>query len=221
MDREWGRDRAHELLALASSWLEAELRDGHWHTMPARKLCGLSLLASHKRGLAISERVLRDAPDEAFSAAMITNIDRKRFVRREPPTTDEIDRDFPVYGPSVLEHVQRFSDAHVRRVLEGQLDEAWAHASSDLYKEEHLATCALVGDFGRTVEMLVHLPPDRQAGPLMVACVESFLLDDLGTSRAVLDRLNALRPRDYWMWIHLTSGFLGRVPWGGYPFPDY
>jgi len=222
MDREWGRARAVELLERAASWFEGELARQRWHTMLATKVGGLAVLACDPRSREVAERILRDAPDAAFSAA-ITNVpvaELRRRIRRELPSASELDQLFPFYGPAVLDHVKRFSEAHVLLVLEGRSQEAWNNATTDLAKEEHLEACALVGDIQRVLELHEVLPPIRQYGPLIVACIETFRRDDEVTSRKMLDRLHDRRPNDCWMWIHLASGFLGRVPWGGYPFPD-
>lgn len=224
MDREWGRARAVELLKRAASWFEGELPRQRWHTMLATKVGGLAVLACDARSREVAERILRDAPDAAFWAGAITNVpvaELRRRIRRELPSATELDQRFPFYGAAVLDHLKRFSGAHVLLVLEGRSQEAWESATTDLAKEEHLETCALVGDNKRVLELHEVLPPIRQDGPLMVACIESFRRDDEVTSRKMLDRLLDRRPNDCWMWIHLASGFLGRVPWAGYPFPDY
>lgn len=224
MDGEWGRARAVELLQRAASWFEGELRRQRWHTMLATKVGGLAVLACDARSRAVAERILRDAPDAAFWAGAITNVPvagLRRRIRRELPSATELDQLFPIYGATVLDHVKRFSEAHVLLVLEGRSREAWESATTDLAKEEHLEACAVVGDNERVLELREALPPIRQDGPLMVACIESFRRNDEITSRKMLDRLHERRPHDCGMWIHLASGFLGRVPWGGYPFPEY
>jgi hypothetical protein len=58
----------------------------------------------------------------------------------------------------------------------------------------------------------------RTSGPLTVICIESFRRDDIDLSRRVLDRLRA---SDHTHWTFLAAGFLGRVPWAGYPYPDW
>lgn len=224
MDREWGRARTAELLERAATWFEGELAQQRWHTMLATKVGALAVLASDTRSRDVAQRILRDAPDAAFWAGAITNIpitQLRRRIRRELTSTTDAEKMFPVYDASVVDRVKRFYGAHVSLVLEGRIQEAWEHATSDLAKEEHLETCALVGDNARVVELHEGLPPIRQDGPVMVACIESFRRDDEVTSRAMLDLLLQRRPHDCWMWIHLATGFLGRVPWDGYPFPDY
>jgi len=132
---------------------------------------------------------------------------------------EEVARRIPIYGPAVLRHVRMFPDPHIRLVLEGRLDEAWGSAATDLDKEEHLATCAFLGDFERVAKLVEHVPAGRRDIPLMVVCVESFRRGDHALARGLLDRLS--NRQDPWTWFQLASGLLGRVPWGGYPYPDY
>src|SRR5262249_55750782 len=102
MDHDWGRARALELLSLATSSLEEELRAGRWHTLFARYVGGLSILTDDARSREIAQRILADAPDKAFWDGVITNVDRQRLVHRAFPSDREIEDRFPVYGAAVL-----------------------------------------------------------------------------------------------------------------------
>jgi hypothetical protein len=51
----------------------------------------------------------------------------------------------------------------------------------------------------------------------MVACVEAHRRGHDTLARELLVRTT---DGGVWAWLHLAAGFLGRVPWGGYPFPD-
>jgi hypothetical protein len=124
MKREWGRARAVELLERAADWFEGELAHERWHTMLAANVGGLAVLASNARSRAVAERILRDAPDTAFWAGAITNVpiaELRRRIRRDLASDAEIDRQFPVYDSSVLDHVKRFSEAHVHLVLDRRI----------------------------------------------------------------------------------------------------
>jgi hypothetical protein len=223
MDQDWGQARALELLGNWSRWLEDEAREHRWHTLLARRLAGLAVIAGDTAGRTTAERILGTAPDTAFSEGAIANFDLALLVRRELPTHDDLQDWFPPYEPTVHEHVRRFQDPHILLALEGRLDEAWAAATSDLDKEECLEMYALLGQFDRALHILAGdaLGANRLHVPLMVIGIESYRRGNLQTSRDTLERLRVLRPLDCWMWTQLASGFLGRVPWDGYPFPDY
>ena len=193
--------------------------------MLARQVGGLALLASLHDVREITASVLKHAPDQAFLAGVITNIpEPSHFIRRDLPPPEQVEESFPVYeGELVLEDVRGFEDSHIQSALEGgAFDLSEAHDDEHLAREEYLSTLAIAGEIGKALRLLDDdfVGAERHIGPLMVACVESFRRGDTELSERVLKRvLDA--SCSCWEWLHLATGFLGRVPWGGYPYPDY
>jgi hypothetical protein len=223
MDPTWGNARAVELLWRSATWLRDEARAGRWHTLLAPEIGGLSDLCGAREPREIAAGVLRDAPPEAFWAGAITNAPRESLVRRALPEREALDDLFPVYGDDVLRHVRSFEDSHIQLAIAGRIEEAWSKADSPLAKEECAATCGVNGDVAALVALIVRaeFPCDRWVGPAMVACVESYRRGDVEGAAGHLDAILTSEWSGCWEWTQLAAGFLGRVPWGGYPFPDY
>lgn len=223
MDPTWGNARAVELLWRSASWLRDEARAGRWHTLLAPKIGGLSDLYGVHEIRVIAAAVLRDAPPEAFWAGDITNAPRDSLVRRALPEREALDDLFPVYGEDVMRHVRSFEDSHIQLALAGRIEEAWSKAETPLAKEECASTCGVNGDVTALVALIARaeFPRDRWIGPAMVACIESYRRGDVDRAAEYLDTILASARSGCWEWAQLAAGFLGRVPWGGYPFPDY
>lgn len=220
-DRDWGRDRAGRLLAKGATWLASESKENRWHTMLAEQIGALARLG----GFPIPERNalnhLRDAPAAAFTAGVITNVpDVSGFMRRELPSGADLERLFDPYDHRVGEYIGKFTDPHLRYVVEGNLEQAKSHTVDDLMREELASACAVLGHLDAATELINSegFPPNRRSGPVMVLCVESFRRGELDRATDLLREMDDLAG---WHWVHLSAGFLDRVPWGGYPFPDF
>jgi hypothetical protein len=222
VDTIWGRARAVDLLERSTAWLQAEVRAGRWHTLLAPRIGGLSALCEQPALRAIAERVLREAPPQAFAVGAITNMPHESLVRRELPEGAALDERFPVYGEEVLCFVRGCADPHIQLALAERTDEAWSRAQTPLAREECASTCAVMGNVAVAMELIARheFPAERWIGPAMVICVESFRGGDLDRASIVLDEILAGRS-GCWEWTQLAAGLIGRVPWGGYPFPDY
>jgi hypothetical protein len=101
----------------------------------------------------------------------------------------------------------------------GRLDEAVAVADEDFKMENIASTCAVLGQIGATISLVARedFPSARRDGPLVAACVESYRRGDKATAEELLRRLLTGAVH----WGQLAAGFLGRIPWGGYPLADY
>ena len=225
-DTSWGRTRASELLSRVAAWLDAERHAGRWQLLIARDVGCLAQVGHLPELQAVAGRVLRDAPTSAFSAGVITNVPRADFVRRELPAADEIPARYPEYvGGVVLDFLRTCAsdEPPIQWVLDGQISEGWKAAETDLAKEEHASTLGVLGHIDEALECILRpeFPKMRKLGPSMVVCVESYRRGDLSQAGALLDELLPLEATISWTAIHIAAGLLGRIPWGGYPYPDY
>ena len=220
MNLEWGHARAVELLNGAATHVASPGPKGIavWWVWEVAILATLARLEELRNSCL---RHLRALPDRAFCSEVTPKKDRARLIHRDPPTLAEIDERFPLYDDRVQAHVGRFTDSKL--IIAGKLEEAWAAARTDHDKECHLATCAVFGMFDRVLDLLdrgVFSGPSlfRTSTPLVAVCVESFRRDDLDLTRHALDRLHK---RNQGGGTALAAGFLGRVPWAGYPYADW
>lgn len=222
-DWAWGRARAGELLHRTASWLAAERRGGRYHTMIASNVGGLARESGFATVERVARTVLTEAPDAAFSAGVITNMDPAAFIERELPDAARVDAHCPRYEGSIVDdYVRRMTEPHIAGVLAGALDDAARAIVEPLDAEEYAATCAVAGHLDEAERFIDRdaYPDDRRIIPRMVLCVEAFLRGDTPRAAAALARV-CDDDDDPWCWIQLAAGLLGRVPWGGYPYPDY
>jgi hypothetical protein len=88
--------------------------------------------------------------------------------------------------------------------------------------EEVGDTLAVLGEFDEALSIARDPALDkfRQRGVLFVLVIELFRRGRVEEAGAILGELESqgLGP---WERIHLTLGFAGREPWGGYPYPDW
>ena len=106
--------------------------------------------------------------------------------------------------------------------LEGQFQEARSVAGSGVRLEEVGAALAVLGEFdaARSVASDPALEAFRQRGVRFVLVIELFRrgrVDEAGLLLAEFEFTGL----GAWERVHLALGFAGRVPWGGYPFPDW
>ncbi|HEU5060130.1 MAG TPA: hypothetical protein VFU21_26540, partial [Kofleriaceae bacterium] len=73
MDEDWGRAQASVLLGKLSAWLEDEAQQHRWHTLLARPLGALAVIADDMAGRMTAERILGAAPNAAFWEGAIIN----------------------------------------------------------------------------------------------------------------------------------------------------
>ena len=225
MDEGWAAARSSELLARVASWVDEEHRAGRSHTFLARELAALAKLGDAAEVMAIAMHVLRDAPATAFTAGVMTNIeDRSKLIRRSEPSLEQVLESFPDYeADAVIAYMNATGDAHITQVIEGNRAEARRQAATELAKEEHASTCAVLGYIDEALAFIESsdYPEGRRQGPRMVACVESHRRGDHRRAQQLFELLQGDRGCDPWTGLILAAGFMGRVPWAGYPYPDY
>lgn len=222
MDNRWGSDRAIAMLSDMAQWLAGPSSIGFRNHFVIRDLEALALIAGRADLAHSAASILHGLPDSAFTAGVISNIaDLSPLVRRESATLAAAETHFPEYTDQVratiasraAEHTAVFGD-------HSDPDLARARVSSAFDLEEFASACAVAWHFERALRTLdsADFEPNRRSGPRMVLCVEAFRADRLELAeRLILEHFS--HPGHFP--LSVAAGLLGRVPWGGYPFPDY
>ena len=222
MDYRWGSDRAIAMLSGTAQWLAAPASIGFRNHYVIRDLESLALIAGRADLAHSAASILHGLPDSAFTAGVISNIaDLSPLVRREPATLATAEAHFPEYTDQVRATIAgQAADNTAVFGDHSDVDLARARVSSALDLEEFASACAVAGHFERALRAIdsADFEPNRRSGPRMVLCVEAFRTD----RRELAERLileHFANPGHFP--LNVAAGLLGRLPWGGYPFPDY
>lgn len=220
MDDRWGSDRAIRMLSGMTQWLTAPDSVGYRNHFVIRDLEALAIIAGRVDLANSAASILLSLPDSVFTAGVISNIaDLSPLVRREPATVAAAEAKFPAYTDQVRATIASKAAAHTAVFGdEADLNSARARVSSALDLEEFASACAVAGHFERALSTLddPEFEPYRRSVSLMVVCVEAFRADRLELAKRLIHE-HFSTPGD----LNVAAGLLGRVPWGGYPFPDY
>jgi hypothetical protein len=218
--------RSHLEVGIAE--LERDASEGRYNTLCIRALGSAAKVLDQNEVADRAARLLRAAPDGAFWAGVITNMELPATVpermRTLEPTLELEDR-HPQYRE--VELVGRIrscaaTEQHFALCLEGQFQKACALAESGVRLEEVGDTLAVLGEFdaARSVARDPTLEPFRQRGVLFVLVIELFRLGRVEEAGALLAELETAG-LGAWERVHLALGFAGREPWRGYPYPDW
>jgi hypothetical protein len=222
VDSQWGADRAIAMLDGLTRWLAAPASAGFRNHFVIRDLEALGLIAGRADLANSAASILRALPDSAFTAGVITNIsDLSPLVRREVATLAAAETCFPAYTDQVRATIAGRAAAHTAVFGEPpELESARAKAYSALDLEEFASACAVAGHLEHALHTLdsADFEPNRRIGPRMVVCVEAFRADRLELAEQLI--LEHFSTPGHFP-LSVAAGLLGRVPWAGYPFPDY
>ena len=139
-------------------------------------------------------------------------------VPRWRPTLREFD-DIVEHHPLLDEdYFERFMTGdHLGAVRAGEVARALALAKSEFDRlEVRLAQLVIAGPDAIPADL--GILADRQHDIALVRCIEHARR---GRWDAALEERGALIAGDFDLATLLAIGFAGRVPWIGYPFPDY
>jgi hypothetical protein len=208
--------------------LEREARAGRYNTLCIRALGSAASVLGQREIADRAVRLLRAAPDRAFWAGMITNIELPATVPERMRTVEavaELETRHPLYQEEELVGRIRLSAAterHFALCLEGRFQEARTLAGSGVRLEEVGDTLAVLGEFdaARNIASDLALEPSRQRGVRFVLVIELFRRGRVQEAGALLADLESAGI-GVWERVHLALGFSGREPWGGYPYPDW
>jgi len=218
------RERAIALLRRAADWLGTEAEGGRHHPSLAREVGGLARLVDLDDVAEAMVSHLDAAPPHAFPSIRASDPGNSipPVPNRSLPDATALIFDYPVYDPDwIRSYLGNFEDAHVSAALRRRDDEAQEACASELDWEEYLAMVAFRGDHRAALAGLAarDLAQPRHLTPRLVVAVEAGRQGDDALCGEVLDAL--VDDCGAWEWVQLAAGFLGRVPWNGYPLPDY
>jgi hypothetical protein len=208
--------------------LEKAASGGRYNTLCIRALGCAAKVLGHQAIADRAVQLLRAAPDGAFWAGVITNIELpatvpERMRTVDPPAQLE-DRHPPYRADELVERIRSCAstEKHFALCLEGRFQEARALAGSGVRLEELGDALAVLGEFdaARSVASDPALEAFRQQGVRFVLVIELFRRGRVDEAGALLAELESAG-LGAWERVHLALGFAGREPWGGYPFPDW
>ncbi len=208
--------------------LEKDAQGARYNTSCIGELANVSLVLGQRDVAERALRLLRAAPDVAFSAGMITNIELSKTVLERLRTVDPLEKLEDQYAPyreeEIVGHIRSYArtEEHLALCLEGRTEEARSTAGSGLRLEEVGVTLAVLGEFDAALSvardpLLEHF---RQRGVLLILVIEFFRRGQMEYFEAILAELESsgLGP---WDRILLALGIANREPWTGYPYPDW
>jgi len=133
-----------------------------------------------------------------------------------------------VHQASTLEHIERehprFPENFAEIIVSYQV--AWTPSAEpapnsevlDLQQTENILNRTIEGDIGGALAAMPTLLPHRRTNLLLVMVVELYRRDRHAEAEGLREKSEL---NDEWDLVHLAWGAAGRVPWLGYPYPDY
>jgi hypothetical protein len=208
--------------------LEKESEGARFNTLCIRAVASASTVLGQNDVAEHACRLLRAAPDGAFWAGMITNIELPKTVPERMRTVDppeELEERHPPYREEeIVGRIRSYamSEGHCALCLEGKGQEARLTARSAVQLQEVGATFAVLGDYDGALSVArdPFLERFRQRGVLLVLAIELFRRGRIETCETILAELES-SGLGAWNRVHLALGFSGREPWNGYPYPDW
>jgi hypothetical protein len=208
--------------------VERAAAENRHNTFCIRTLADASKLLRRTDVSARAEKLLRNAPDAAFFAGMMSNVELPKSAPeglRRTESLAKLEEQHPPYQEEkVLQQIRvsAKSGEHIALCLNDQADEARAVAQEGLPLEDVGQTCAFLGkfDIALTIARDSALTDSRQKGVLLVLVIELFRRAQFDAAKSVLTELEGRNPSAYDR-IHLALGFGGKIPWCGYPFADW
>lgn len=207
-------------------WEAAE----RYHNIPHIQTLGLTAKAlGHPDICERALRLLQTAPSGSFFADIITNL---KLPKIPPPwmrtlgSVEQWQDDHPLYrGETMIAYLKKSASAseeHLALCLEGRFAEARALAGSGRRLEEVGSTLAVLGEFeiARSVAGDPTLEAFRQKGVRLVLVMELFRRKRTEEATDLLGELE-VEGLSAWDRILLATAFADRVPWIGYPYPDW
>lgn len=174
------------------------------------------------------ESLLQAIPDGAFTAGMITNF---ALPKQAPPgmrqlsPIDRLALDHPpLTNGSVAQNVRDCGqgETHLRLAADRRYDEAFAACQTELDCEETAAAQAVLGDIDAALESAASRvkPSGRSDNVRFICTIERFRREQWDEADELLSKIYA-RQIGPWSAAQMALGANHRVPWIGYPFPDW
>jgi hypothetical protein len=208
--------------------LEAAARERRVNIFSLKQLGSVAAVLCQKAIADRAARLLRMLPDEEFWKGLISNFALPEKVpesMRSIPIGKDLEVEYPTYrSETVIEEIRAFSisEKHIACCLEGRFEEARLEANSGFKLEMVGSTLAVLGEFVAALEVAnaVNLEPFRQQGIRFVIVLEKFRRGCFVEANSMLAESNRreLGPDAR---AQIALAICGRVPWIGYPYPDW
>ena len=213
------------LLEAATVHIEHAARDRKLNLFEVRAVADA---ATHLGFPELEERafaIFRQAPDEAFWAGAITNIELPTSVpdaMRARTTPEALARNHPPIDGAKLLRMIESSEEHIALCSVKRFDEAQAVAKTDLALEEVGLTLAVLGEFEAAIQVAssAKLPDFRKQGIKLVLLIEYHRRGKFAEAQSILTEYEAQGIGASTL-VHLAYGIAGYDAWPGYPYPDW
>lgn len=220
-----GLELAEIQLEAALGSLEHDASNGRYGAFCIKTLADAATLLSLPAIVRRAVRLLQVAPDGAYWAGMITNIELPDVVperMRCVSTLEELEEQYPPYDEqTILGRTRSYSknDLYFARCLEGRFAEARSIAVAGVSLEEVGVTLAVLGEFEEALDVArdEKLAPFRQRNVHFVTAIELFRRGQKDRSASLLAEMDLSSSSR----IHLALAYAGREPWIPYPYPDW
>lgn len=144
------------------------------------------------------------------------NDDVPQYARELRPLQD-IQTDYPLFTEDYAATVIQKSGAHLLPCLDRDYKAAYALAETELSKEDVALTQAILGDFQLAIESSKLLSDQfRRESVHFVVAIELYRHNRRTEAEEIHNRFLGK-----WHLTQLALGVANRVPWIGYPYPDW
>ncbi len=159
-----------------------------------------------------------------YSSGIITNIPHADDVPRdalELMATPDLEQEHPTFMDEYATTVIRQWGDHLLPCLERDYDAAFSLSKSALSIESVALTQAILGDTDLAQQSTSRLSDQyRRDHILFVVTMELYRRNRTTEAKALHKRLPA-NTLCQWGSAHMALCVVDRVPWAGYPYPDY
>jgi hypothetical protein len=138
-----------------------------------------------------------------------------------PKALPEVERSHPPFTDDYPEAVIGRESENIRRCLKREYDVAFANAQSELDREMIALSQVILGDVDLALASTSRLAEtDRKDNVLFVATIELYRRRRDSEADALYSRFSNGGLSESAL-AQMAIGVSNRVPWEGYPFPDY
>lgn len=193
-----------------------------------RSVGGASILLGFDAIAAECESILQTIPDASFVAGVISNFP---LPKKAPPalhkiaTIDQLNSDHPpLTDESIVKYIHDCgnSQTHLKFAADRKYSDAFAACKSELDTEETAATQAVLGDIDSALDAAsCVVQPDFRANSVRFICtIELFRRERWSEAQKLFDLIypSQVGPDAA---AQMALGANHRLPWLGYPFPDW
>ena len=139
---------------------------------------------------------------------------------RELTPIDTAHAEHPIFTPDYGVAVIEKCCSELMPCNEGGFESALLHADSELTIEQVAMAQAILGRYEDALSTSKKLKERKPDGIYLVLSIELYRHNRIEEAQVMQRRLDDGKLTD-WFGVFLALGMCNRVPWWGYPFPDY